>query len=99
MFTVFATGNRAQPVVINFFMTGTAAIGSDYTLNGPLGHITIPAGQSSAPLALTVTTTKARGREKATMILMPGSGYNFPASSRRRSRSKPPQATVTILNR
>jgi hypothetical protein len=95
---VFATPTATQSVVINYFMTGTAFLGSDYTLNGPLGQLTIPAGQSSASVTLTVTTAKTRGKEKATMTLNPGPGYNLATTSRRR-RSKPPQATVTILNR
>jgi hypothetical protein len=98
MFTVFATANAVQPIVVNYFMTGTAGLGSDYMLNGPLGQLTIPAGQSSASVSLTVTTTKTRGKEKATMIVNPGSGYNLPTGSKRR-RAKPPQATVAILNR
>jgi outer membrane protein assembly factor BamB len=97
-FTVVATSSAVQPIVVNYLMTGTAFFGSDYTLNAPLGQLTIPAGQASASVTLTATTTKTRGKEKATMTLNPSPGYNLPSGTKKR-RAKPPQATVTILNR
>jgi hypothetical protein len=97
-FTVFASANASQPIVVNYFMIGTAGLGTDYMLDGVPNQITIPAGQSSAGVTLTVITTKTRGREKATMVLTSGPDYNLPAGSGRR-RAKPPQASVTIQNR
>jgi outer membrane biosynthesis protein TonB len=97
-FSVFASANASQPIVVNYTMSGTAGLGTDYTLDGLPDQMTIPAGQSAAETTLTVTTTKTRGSEKAIMTLTPGSGYDLPAGSRRR-RARPPQATVTIQNR
>jgi hypothetical protein len=79
-------------------MAGSALHGTDCTLNGIPDQVVIPAGQSAAEVTLTVTTAKTKGKEKATMTLNPGSGYDLPSNSRKR-RSKPPQATVIISNR
>jgi hypothetical protein len=97
-FSIFASANAAQPIVVNYVMTGTAGLGTDYVLDGAPNQITIPAGQSSGSATLTVITAKTRGKEKATMVLTPGSDYNLPAGSRRR-RARPPQASVIIQNR
>ena len=97
-FTVFATSTASQPIVVDYFMSGTAIEGFDYTLTP--NQLVIPTGQSSTSIILTVITSKTRGREKATMTLSQGPNYNLPASSgRRRSRSRAPQASITIQNR
>jgi hypothetical protein len=96
-FTVSATTNVLQPTVVNYSMSGKASLGTDYTLSAP-NQIAIPSGQSSATATLTVITTKTKGREKATMTLNAGTGYNLPAGRKGR-RAKPPKATVTIQNR
>jgi hypothetical protein len=97
-FTIFATANASEPIVVNYTMSGTAGLGTDYMLDGVPNQITIPAGESSGTATLTVITSKTRGKEKATMVLTAGSGYNLPAGSGRR-RARPPQASVIIQNR
>ena len=57
-------------------MSGKAMQGSDYTLSGTPGQITIPAGQTSASVTLHAVSDHIReGSEPATMTLNPGSGY------------------------
>jgi outer membrane protein assembly factor BamB len=92
------TINPSQPVVVGYSVGGNATLNGDYTLNGAPNQITIPPGQASGSITLTVITAKTRRSEKATLTLSPGSSYNLVAKTRR-SRKKPDQATVTILNR
>jgi hypothetical protein len=96
--TVMATAAVTQPIIVNYTMSGNATVGIDYTLNGSPNQFVIPTGQSSATVTLTVTTSKTAGKEKVTITLLPGSGYDLPAGSKKR-KAKPPQVTVTIQNR
>jgi len=56
-------------------MSGTAVLGTDYTLSGTPGKIAISAGASSASVTLQVITSKTKGSETATMNLQAGTGY------------------------
>jgi hypothetical protein len=40
-------------ITISYTMSGGATLGSDYTLSGTPGQVTIPAGQSSGQVTLT----------------------------------------------
>jgi hypothetical protein len=69
-------------------MSGTAALGPDYTLNGTPGKATIAAGKSAVKVQLkTKKDHAAEGSETAIMTLQPGSGYQL---------GSPAQATVSI---
>jgi hypothetical protein len=71
-------------------MRGTALNGTDYTLSGTPGQVTIGAGQNSATVALHSIADHVKERnETAVMALAAGSGYKIP------NRAK---ATLTILN-
>jgi hypothetical protein len=70
----------------------------DYTLSGPANQVVIPAGQTSGTVILTVTTAKTKGKEKATMTLSTGSGYQLPTVGKKH-KIKAPKATVTISNK
>jgi hypothetical protein len=63
-------------------MSGTAIFGSNYSLSGTPGQVTIQAGSSSATVTLTESSIGKRGKT-ATMTLNPGSGYNvsFPSNA------------------
>jgi hypothetical protein len=63
-------------------MSGTAVFGSNYSLSGTPGQVTIPAGSTSATVILTESSVGKRGKT-ATMSLNRGSGYNlsFPNSA------------------
>jgi len=68
-------------------MSGTAALGSDYTLSSTSDKVTIAAGQSSASVTLNVTPNNALKKKKtAIMTLQSGAGYKL---------SKSKTATVT----
>ena len=69
-------------------MSGTAALGADYTLSGTAGQVTIRAHASSAKVDLTAKRDHiTEGSETAIMTLRPGSGYEV---------GSPSQATVSI---
>jgi hypothetical protein len=71
-------------------MRGTAINGTDYTLSGTPGQVTIGAGQSSATVILHSIADHVREKnETAVAALAGGSGYKIP------TRAK---ATLTILN-
>jgi hypothetical protein len=80
-----------DPMVVNFSTGGNAGNGSDYTLSA--NQITIPAGQSTGSVTLQVITTKAKGKEKATMTLQSGTGYTVVTTK------KANVAKVTIHNK
>ena len=66
-------------------------LGSDYTLSGNPGEVTIEPGQISGFVTLHATTSAPPGKKKknktATMLLQSGPGYKV---------TKPKKATVTI---
>jgi hypothetical protein len=71
-------------------MGGTATQGSDYTLSGNPGQVTISAGQSSATIVLhSIADHIKEQNETAAVILTSGSGYKLPKRAR---------AVVTIVN-
>ena len=90
-FTISAsTVNPSNPVTVNYSMSGKATYGTDYTLNGTFGQITIPPGASSATVTLNALTDNRREKnEKAIMTLVAGTGYNLP---------KKAKASLTIAN-
>jgi len=69
-------------------MSGSATLGTDYTLSGTPGQVTIPAGQSSGSVTLSASSTNAKKKKTATMNLQSGAGYKL---------AKPKNATVTIV--
>jgi hypothetical protein len=89
-FTVSASAPVSQPLTVNYFMGGTAREGSDYTLGGNMGQVTIPAGQSSTTITLHTVADHVREKgETAAVVLTSGAGYKLP---------KRPRAAVTIVN-
>jgi hypothetical protein len=88
-FTISAsTINPNQTVAVHYSMTGTARLGTDYTVDGPPGEADIPAGASSTSITLhAVPGTATRKGKKATLALVAGSGYKV---------AKPNKASVTI---
>jgi hypothetical protein len=70
-------------------MSGQAILGTDYTLSGTPGQVTIPAGQSSATVTMhskEENDERREANEAATMTLSKGSGYKLLSNT----------ATVTI---
>ncbi len=69
-------------------MSGKAVLGSNYSLSGTPGQITIQAGESSATVTLTELAAAKRSKT-ATMVLTTGSGYKL---------SLPTSASVLLTN-
>lgn len=85
-----STVNLSQPTVVSYSMEGSAVLGSDYILSGPVGDIVIPAGAPSASVTLQAITPRTTGKIKATMIVHSGSAYKLPKTAKARKK------TVTI---
>ena len=89
-YTLTASPAVTRSTIVKYAMTGTATSGSDYSLSGTAGQVTIRAGQSSG-----IVTLKSKidhvteGTETATMTLQPGNGYKL---------GNPKEATVSILD-
>jgi len=97
MFTVSASKAVSQSTTVSYGMSGTASLGSDYTLSGGTpGQVTIPAGQSSGSVTLSAATGRGTKKRTATMTLKAGSGYALQMSGTGK-RATPPSATVTIV--
>ena len=65
-------GPATGPVTVNYSMSGSAILGTDYTLSGTPGQVTILAGDFSANVILHAVRNVNKG---ATMTLIPGVGY------------------------
>ena len=87
-FTVSASKAVSQSTTVHYSMSGSASLGTDYTLSGSPGQVTIPAGQSSGSVTLSASSTNAKKKKTATMNLQSGAGYKL---------GKPKNATVTIV--
>lgn len=86
-FTVVSlSGPVLQPVTVTYSMSGTAHVGSDYTMSGTFGQITIPVGQSSGAVTFHALTSV---KKTASMALTNGVGYVI-------SPSRINKASVTI---
>ena len=97
-FTISLSKSVSQNDTVDYSMSGNAMPGTDYVLSGTPNQVTIPAGQTSATVTLTVITTKTKGKETAIMNLTAGSGYQLPTVGKKH-RVKAPRATVKISNK
>ena len=72
-------------------MRGTAINGTDYTLDGTAGQVTMAAGQTSATVTLNSIADHVNEKNE-TAILVPniGPGYKLP--------KRGTKATLTIIN-
>ena len=79
---------RADPLIVNYTVSGTATSGADYT---PLsGSVAIPAGQTSAPISvIPIDDTVQEPLETVIVTLTIGTGYIV---------GSPGAATVTIAD-
>src|SRR6185503_21129189 len=86
--TIQRAGPLEAAVSVNFSVSGTATPGSDY--NVLIGPLVIPAGSSSASIALNVVDDSAReGNETVVMSLAPSASYVV---------GNPSSATVTVFD-
>lgn len=78
-FTVSLDVPAPQDLAIGYAVAGTAAPGVDYQALS--GSVTIPAGQTSAPITVTpVTDTRFEGPETVALSLEPGTDYQIGAA-------------------
>jgi hypothetical protein len=90
-FTISSSVAVSQSVTVSYVMRGIAINGTDYTLSGTPGEVTIGAGQNSATVTLHSIADGVREKnETAVMALATGSGYKIP--------KRGVKATLTILN-
>ena len=61
-----------QPITMFYSLSGNAVLGSDYTLSGILGEVTIPAGESSATILL---RARKNTNKTVNINLVDGPGY------------------------
>lgn len=76
-------GDLSQPLTVNYTLSGTATPGTDYrtSSSGKNGSVTIPAGESTATVPVTVppeSGTIAKPEKEITLSVAPGNGYGLP---------------------
>jgi hypothetical protein len=76
-------GPSAHALTVFYAMSGTAHLGTDYTLSGTVGRVVIPAGQTTANVTIHALYNPARSTDRtATMTITNGPGYFFTAGTR-----------------
>ena len=79
MFIVSAAPAPTQPLAVSYSTTGSAGLGSDYTLDGAIGQTVIPAGQTSAAIHMHSYPNTITGRSKTVKLkLNSHTGYKMP---------------------
>lgn len=87
-FTISASMlNSSTVTTVRYSMSGTARLGTDYTLSGTPGQVDIPTGASSAPVILHSSGGAGTGNTTAAMILARDPAYRL---------AMPRKATVRI---
>jgi len=87
-YTVSVSPAPSQSITVGYSMSGTAILGTDYTLSGTPGQVTISGGQTSASVTLQALNDNDSGNtDTAIMTLQAGTGYAL---------GSPKTATVTI---
>jgi hypothetical protein len=81
-FTVTRSGDTSQPLPINYNLGGSAQPGSDYTGPGASGTITIPAGQTTATLPVSVPAANgSTAQSPKTITFTPTAGNGYDSSA------------------
>ena len=76
IFTIEADQNCRETTVF-YSMSGKAQLGTDYTLSGTPGKVTIPANQSSTTVTLHALNNARTKAAPARMTLQSGAGYRL----------------------
>jgi hypothetical protein len=78
-FTVTASPAPAQALTVFYNLSGTAVLGTDYTLDGSVGQITVAAGQTSTDVVLHAVPGQVHKKAlKAIFQLTPRASYHVP---------------------
>jgi precorrin-2 methylase len=81
-FTISSSTAVSNPIVVSYSMFGTARLGSDYTLSGTVGTVTIAVGQKSTAVTIHTIADRVReGGEVAILVLGDGTGYKVSTQS------------------
>jgi hypothetical protein len=90
VFTFSSSIVLSQSLTVGYTMGGRAQAGSDYTLSGTSGSVTIGAGQSSVTMTLhSIADHVSERNETVALSLTNGTGYRIP---------KRAKAALTIMN-
>jgi outer membrane biosynthesis protein TonB len=81
VFTLTASAATTSPVAVGYTMSGSAVLGSNYSLSGTAGQVIIPAGATSATVTLTVLTPSSQPTV-ALMTLSAGTTYTVSSQSK-----------------
>jgi hypothetical protein len=73
---VTAVPAPAQALTVFYTSSGTAVIGTDYTLDGGAGQITIPPGETTVNIAVHALTGQTFKRARTAKLQL-GSGFNY----------------------
>ena len=81
VYTLTRTGSTTAAMTVNFGLTGTATINSDYTIDHT-ANVTIPIGSASTTVTVTrMDDTLIEGNETVILTLTSGSGYAIDSAS------------------
>ena len=88
LFTVSRTGSTVSPLPVNYTVSGTATVGTDYQALS--GSVTIPAGSTLTTITVTpIDDSLVEPDETVTVTLSLSTGYTV---------GSPSSVTVTIIN-
>ena len=78
-FRITALPAPTQNLTVFYNLAGTAVLGTDYTVDGSVGQVTIPNGQTTANVVLHAMPGQVHKRARqATFQLTPRSNYQVP---------------------
>jgi hypothetical protein len=82
-FSVRPTGATHANLTVNYTVGGNATLGSDFTLTGTAGQVSIPSTAGSATITLhsLTDTVKEPNGEAAKIFVAPGTGYDVPTQT------------------
>ena len=86
IFTISTSAPVANTITVIYRMSGTASLGTIFSLDGTPGKVTIQAGQTAGTVTLTALSAVKKVKT-TTMLLKAGSGYTL---------AQPTSATVLI---
>lgn len=86
-YVISASVVNTTDLTISYAMSGSAVFGTNYSLSGEPGQVTIPAGQSSANVTVRILSGRKNKGKTVIMNLISGAGYTV---------STPARATISI---
>src|SRR5205807_1035599 len=74
---IISANRNCRDTTVFYNMSGKAKLGTDYTLSGTPGQVTIPANQSSTAVTLHALNNSRTKAAPARMTLQSGAGYKL----------------------